>query len=224
MCYASDMNERLGTGFDFSIKHRNEVRIELVNMDLPKRATAPTCWFVNSMSDFFGEFVAADQIRQMIEVMLNTPRHIYIILTKREERMANYLSMHYPSMADVPNIVWGTSAGTQKVYDAAMLHLLRTPAAIRMMSLEPLLEDVGLELSKYEGQLHWLIVGGESGKKRRDCGVKAIESAAAQCGIYNVPVFVKQDSASLPGQQGRIPDRTWDMKQFPKLKEHALGL
>src|ERR1039458_10300302 len=112
------MNERLGTGLDFTHKNRDQIEIKLVGMDLPKRTTSPTCWFVNSMSDFFGEFLDDAQIHQMIRAMLETPRHIYIILTKRERRMADFLTEHYPQMSEVPSIVWGTTAGTQKVLDA----------------------------------------------------------------------------------------------------------
>jgi protein gp37 len=65
------------------------------------------------------------------------------------------------------------------------------------------------------GGLHWVIVGGESGGGRRDCGVEAIEGVAEQCVNAGVPVFVKQDCSFRPGQQGRISEDVWKLKQYP---------
>jgi protein gp37 len=66
-------------------------------------------------------------------------------------------------------------------------------------------------------QIHWVIVGGESGKDRRDCGEDAITDIANQCFNAGVPCFVKQDCAFKPGQQGRIPNVIWALKQFPRV-------
>jgi protein gp37 len=63
--------------------------------------------------------------------------------------------------------------------------------------------------------INWVIVGGESGPNRRDCTAGAIEHVAGQCAAANVPVYVKQDCAMNPGQQGRISDEIWSLKQFP---------
>lgn len=62
----------------------------------------------------------------------------------------------------------------------------------------------------------WVIVGGESGHNRRDCGVDAIINVHDQCRAAGVPCFVKQDCAAKPGQQGRIPENVWKCKEFPK--------
>lgn len=68
----------------------------------------------------------------------------------------------------------------------------------------------------------WIIVGGESGKSRRDCGVEAICDVARQCHEAGIPVFVKQDCALRPGQQGRIPPDVWALKEFPVLGPDGL--
>ena len=65
--------------------------------------------------------------------------------------------------------------------------------------------------------IDWVIVGGESGPKHRDCGIQAIVSVASQCVSANVPCFVKQDASLKPGQKGRISDSVWALKQFPKI-------
>jgi len=93
------------------------------------------------------------------------------------------------------------------------LDLLRkVPAAIRFISFEPLLEDLGeLDLRGFS----WAIIGGESGPTRRPCEVEWITNAARECRKQGVAVFVKQDSAALPGRQGRLPNDVWALKEFP---------
>lgn len=131
---------------------------------------------------------------------------------------------------EVPKNVWiGTSVEDQKRADERIPKLITTPARIRFLSVEPLLEHVNLHLDKilipdvatsFGGAepspgISWVIVGGESGAQRRDCGVRAIESIVIQCVQAVVPCFVKQDSHRFPGQQGRIPDNIFKIKQFP---------
>ena len=137
----------------------------------------------------------------------------------------------------LPNIWLGVSVENQEAAYRRIPELLRIPAKVRFLSVEPLLEPV--ELSGYGEatdwkiplnerayiDLHhtihktilpdWVIVGGESGPNRRDCGVDAIVSVAEQCQAAGVPVFVKQDCAAKPGQQGRIPAAIWNLKQLP---------
>lgn len=141
-----------------------------------------------------------------------------------------------------PHNVWiGVSVEDQKRADERIPQLLQIPAKVRFLSVEPLLEAVDLSTGTYghngKGQvwdafgknahcphgetpmdgpgISWVIVGGESGKDRRDCGVEAIVDVARQCQAAGVPVFCKQDAAFKPGQQGRLDDATWALKQFP---------
>lgn len=130
-----------------------------------------------------------------------------------------------------PQNVWiGVSVEDQKRADERIPQLLHIPAKIRFLSVEPLLEPVNMELWMYAPRNHRMvgtpelpafskidlvIVGGESGKDRRDCGVEAIVDVANQCVAAGVPCFVKQDCAFKPGQQGRIPTEIWALKQFP---------
>ena len=140
---------------------------------------------------------------------------------------------HWP-----PQNVWlGVSCEDQKAADERIPLLLQIPAAVRFVSAEPLLGPIDFERSRYGMQCNWLtgeewspalarggdrskalswvIVGGESGPKRRECEVEWIASIADQCRAANVPVFVKQDSGPRDGMQGRIPDDLWSLKQFP---------
>ncbi|NUN97116.1 MAG: DUF5131 family protein, partial [Candidatus Omnitrophica bacterium] len=115
--------------------------------------------------------------------------------------------------------------------------LLRVPAAVRFVSIEPLLgpltfrpkaENVGqmLQLMEMEvahlpemlGGIGWVIIGGESGPNYRPMKIEWLESIVDQCSTVGVPVFVKQDSGRWPGKQGRIPDRLWKRKEFPEVR------
>lgn len=131
-----------------------------------------------------------------------------------------------------PSNVWiGVSVEDQKRADERIPQLLQIPAKVRFLSVEPLLEKVSLRNWQCENpheekrlgdgtdcgpQIDWVIVGGESGTNRRDCGIDAITDVANQCVAAGVPCFVKQDSAFKPGQQGRIPTEIWKLKEFPK--------
>jgi protein gp37 len=143
----------------------------------------------------------------------------------------------------LPNVWLGVSAEKQYAAEARIPYLLKTPAAIRFVSIEPLLEHVDLDewvynrrdeinhlvggplasnrdqaeslLSVLPMPIDWVIVGGESGPRRRDCEVRWVTDIVNQCRDAEVPVFVKQDSGPGAGQQGRIPDEYW-VQEFPK--------
>lgn len=122
----------------------------------------------------------------------------------------------------LPNVWLGVSVEDQETADERIPLLLRTPAAVRFVSAEPLLGPVdfrftnglvhGVDAADY--LLGWVIVGGESGPKARPCDVEWIRDIVRQCQAEKVPVFVKQDSARRSGMQGRIPDDLW-LKEFP---------
>ncbi len=222
-----------------------EVRFIPEVLELPFRWKRPRRIFVNSMSDAFHERVEHAWLVAFFGVMMCTRRHTFQVLTKRPERMAEWVSswgegeaaymalvqqfgnspirhqMRQPGnlaaclLPDriawpLPNVWLGVSVEDRKNLDR--LDVLRaTPAAVRFVSFEPLLEDLG---TVNLAGIHWVIVGGESGPGHRPMEIAWIESAVEQCRAAGVPIFVKQDSAPRPGQQGRIPDRLW-LKEFP---------
>jgi protein gp37 len=131
-----------------------------------------------------------------------------------------------------PKNVWiGVTCEDQTMADCRIPVLITIPARVRFLSLEPLLEPVTLTAVRFgdcglknvlanrqpAAHLDWVIVGGESGDQRRNCGVEAIIHVAEQCQAAGVPCFVKQDCARMPGTQGGIPDKVWKLKQFPTL-------
>lgn len=177
---------------------------------------------------------------------VDCPNIDFLLLTKRPENFIERLELvlfneSIPTIegwlerwmrGTAPANVWiGTSIEDQARADERIPLLLQIPAKVRFLSVEPLLESIDLRKSvngydkqgyrepflRFLTEINWVIVGGESGKGRRDCGVEAICDVAQQCVAAGVPVFVKQDCAFQPGQQGRIPDDVWALKQFPNL-------
>lgn len=192
-------------------------RIELV----PDKLLDPVQWrkpqriFVNSMSDLFHAQVTDRYIDRVVAVMAITPRHTYQALTKRADRMEAYMAAqdrvervraasaedfyeNTPGDCDIaewpPRNVWfGVSCENQATAEERIPALLRTPAAVRFVSLEPLLGPIDLtKWDALESGLNWVIVGGESGPRARPCHIDWIRSIRDQCAAAGVPVFVKQ--------------------------------
>lgn len=142
--------------------------------------------FVNSMSDLFHERVTDAFILKVWQVMRETPRHNYQILTKRPERRATVVSTLIRDV--LPNVWLGTSIENAEVVER-IDHLRAVPAAIRFLSFEPLIGPVGdVDLAG----IHWAIVGGESGRSARPIREEWIDEIYAQCDEYETAFFFKQ--------------------------------
>ena len=174
----------------------------------PLKWKEPRRVFTCSWSDFFHE--QADEWRpEAWDIIRDTPHLTYQILTKRPENIAARIPADWGD--GYPNVWLGVSAESQFYYDERVPTLMETPAALRFVSLEPLLGPIDL----YGIPLGWVIVGGESGPRYRPLDVSWIDSIAQGCSEWRVPLFVKQDSGPLPGRQGRIPDALWARKEWP---------
>jgi protein gp37 len=172
-CYAAVMTKRLAamgqakySGLLNSSGHFNgKINFDEAALSIPLKRKKPTTYFVNSMSDLFHEAVPFEFIDRVFAVMALCPQHTFQVLTKRPERMAEYLLKHADSEdiawhANVeilklghgggrvkwplPNVWLGTSVEDQAAADARIPHLLRCPAAVRFLSCEPLLGPVDL--------------------------------------------------------------------------------
>lgn len=179
------------------------IRLDEKALDIPKSWSKPRLVFVNSMSDLFHEKVPASFVKRVWEVMKQTPRHTYQILTKRPDRMAEVVQ----SLPLLPNIWLGTS-----VEGPDVLHrideLRRVPAAIRFISFEPLIGSVaGADLSG----IHWAIVGGESGPRSRPMLEEWVDEIEAACQEFGAAFFFKQWGGRNKKRTGRTyRGRTWD--------------
>jgi protein gp37 len=181
------------------------------------------------MSDLFHETVPVAFLDSVFGIMGTAQHHTFQVLTKRPERMRAYMQGYEKQgiiVADLfPNVWLGVSVENQDQADKRLPILRDTPAAVRFISVEPLLEPVdlclspGFEISIGSHGIHWVIAGGESGgPPERHMDLAWLRSIVDQCTAAGVPVFVKQDSGRLPGQQGRIPADLWRRKEFPDAK------
>lgn len=184
-CYAETMAKRLQAmgmrGYE------NGFRLTLMPERLaePLERRKPTVYFVNSMSDLFHEKVPFDYIRQVFDVMSQAPQHTFQVLTKRAERMAKFCQ----TTVVPPNVWLGVSVENRK-YGVPRIDVLRDiDAAVRFLSVEPLLEHLGeIDLTG----IHWVIVGGESGPKARPMKREWVDSIKQQCDAADVAFFFKQ--------------------------------
>ncbi len=202
-CYAERMAARNlpgmkspTTGEPFAILNGNGPhwtgKVELVPsmLDIPLKRRKPTTWFVNSMSDLFHEGLLESDIAQVFTVMSRCARHTFQVLTKRSDRMYSVLKEFSSGPAWWPfgNVWLGVSVESRD-YLSRIDDLRRTPAAVRFLSLEPLLEDLGqLDLTG----IHWVIVGGESGPGARPMHPDWARGIRDQCVAAGVPFFFKQ--------------------------------
>lgn len=198
--------------------------------------------FADSNSDWLDTKWQVDTLAAFLDAIRRAPNIDTLLLTKRPE---NWSSLLHPAMRLIdnetdtwisswldgtapPNVWFGFSGENNDTLWKRWGDAKIVPAAVHFISIEPLLENVSntLETVLIEANAlrlnPWVIVGGESGNgtgasPRRDCGVEAIISVANLCLSFGVPVYVKQDFAFKSGQQGRIPNDIWALKQFPHL-------
>ncbi len=207
-CYAETFAER----FRGVAGHPYEQGFDL--RFVPEKLTEPLLWnkprmvFVNSMSDLFLADVPTSYIRQVVSIMQLANWHTYQVLTKRAERMRELLHGELQLASELPHVWWGVSV-ENRTHGLPRLELLRqTPAKVRFLSIEPLLEDLGrLNL---EG-IHWVIVGGESGAGARPMRPEWVTNIRHQCEAANVPFFFKQWGGVRKCRTGReLEGRTYD--------------
>lgn len=163
-----------------------KVREDVKSLQTPYKWKKPRKIFVNSMSDLFHENVSDDFILSVWKVMEETPRHNYQILTKRPDRMTHILKNKIEHI--LPNVWIGTSVEDSNVTDR-IDELRKAPASIRFISFEPLIGSVGnVDLT----DIHWAIVGGESGKNGRPIKEEWIDEIHDFCSYYDTAFFFKQ--------------------------------
>lgn len=195
-----------------NVRWKGIVREDEASLLIPYKWKKPRKIFVNSMSDLFHEKVSDDFIFSVWEVMKDTPQHNYQILTKRPERMLDIISKKIKII--LPNVWLGTSVENSEVV-GRIDYLRKTPAAVRFISFEPLIDSVGLVNLR---KIDWAIVGGESGSKARPIKEEWIDGIHKQCLKYKTAFFFKQWGAWGKDNQKRskkangreYKGRTWD--------------
>ena len=174
-----------------------------IQVTLPLRWRGPRRIFVNSMSDLFHHDVPETFIRRTFEVMVEARWHIFQVLTKRAQRLAE-LAPRLPW----PSNVWQGVSVENARYTFRVADLVKVPAAVRFLSVEPLLGPIPRLPLK---GIDWVIVGGESGPGHRPVKLEWIRDIRGQCAASEVPFFFKQWGGPRPTSGGRILDgRLWN--------------
>jgi protein gp37 len=184
-CYAETMAKRLQAMGVRGYENGFDLTVLPERLEQPLKRKKPTIYFVNSMSDLFHENIPDSFIEDVFDVIRQAAQHEFQILTKRAKRMEEFFKTR-----QVPTNAWlGVTVENKKDGLPRINYLRRVDVQIRFLSLEPLLENLGaIDLS----EIHWVIVGGESGPNARPMKKKWIENVQKQCWQYDVQFFFKQ--------------------------------
>jgi protein gp37 len=209
-CYAERLAERFrGTpghpfenGFDLTL--RAHKLTEPLSWRRPRRV------FVNSMSDLFHKEIPQEFLDKVFHTMEQANWHNFQVLTKRSSLMRNYINRRYPNGTAPAHIWLGVSVEDRRSL-GRLGHLAQARAAVRFVSFEPLLEDLGdVNLTN----IHWAIVGGESGPGARPIEADWVRSLRKQCRTQDVAFFFKQWGGKTSKSGGnRLDGRQW--MQYP---------
>ena len=212
-CYAETFAERFRGVPGHPYEQGFDVRLVPERLFDPLRWTRPKTIFVNSMSDLFQDAVPDEYIVAVARIMEMADWHTYQVLTKRADRMRQMLSAQLRFAARATHIWWGVSVEDKQYGLPRIEHLRATPAQVRFLSIEPLLENLGpVDLRG----IHWAIVGGESGPGARPMEKRWVETIRDQCKEAGVPFFFKQWGGFQKKKTGRLLDgRLYDERPRP---------
>ena len=237
-CYAERFAKRIRGRCGYPADDPFRVTLHPDRLNQPRHWRKPRKIFVCSMSDLFHEDVPDWFLDRVFAVMKRCPHHVFMLLTKRPERMHRFVGSDPSLSADpVPNVMLGVSAENQQAVDQRIPILLDTPAAIRFVSCEPLLGPIDLllrvrsrgdfyrtldarcrqaSLDRISGvvsnDLDWVIVGGETGSGARPVDPEWVRSLRDQCQHAGVPFFFKRWGGQ---RSGHLVDGE-EYRQFPR--------
>ncbi len=213
-CYAETFAERFRGVKGHPFESGFDLRLVPEKLAEPIRWRQPRMIFVNSMSDLFHEDVPEEYIDSVCRVMLIANWHTYQVLTKRSARLNQLLRGSLSEAAEAKHIWWAVSVENRKHGLPRIADLRESPARVRFLSVEPLIEDVGQ--INLEG-IHWVIVGGESGPGARPLAPEWVRSIRAQCAAVDVAFFFKQWGGVRKNKTGR----ELDGKIYNAFPEHS---
>lgn len=210
-CYAETFAERFRGVTGHPFERGFDIRLVPEKIAEPLRWRSPRRVFVNSMSDLFHDVVPTHYIAEIGRVMREAHWHTYQVLTKRQERMHELLSGELGWLGTLPNVWFGVSVEDRQYGVPRIDFLRKTPARLRFLSIEPLLEHLGkLDLAGID----WVIVGGESGPHARKIEEEWVLSILEDCRNQHVPFFFKQWGGVRKHETGRrLRGMTYD--EFP---------
>jgi len=221
-CYAEKMSRRLKAMGQEGYKNGFKPTTHPDRLDQPSRWTRPRKVFVCSMGDLFHRAIPTSFIEDVYVEMENNPRHIFQVLTKRPERMRDFLKGRQGYPQDYGHIYHGATVENNEVAMARVPVLLDCPSQVRFLSCEPLLEELdigfgGVMPGRWQwldsDSLNWVIIGGESGPGARMMYPHWALDIIEQCQMAGVKVFMKQFGsgwAKSNGEKGKGKDmETW---------------
>ncbi len=211
-CYAETFAERFRGVKCHPYEQGFDLRLVPAKLTEPFSWRTPKLVFVNSMSDLFQPGVPDDYIEAVCRVMVKANWHTYQVLTKRSARLRDLLSGPLRFAAEQEHIWWGVSVEDREYGLPRIADLQASPASVRFLSIEPLLENLGVfDLSG----IQWAIVGGESGPGARPMEEKWVLSIRDQCKESDVRFFFKQWGGVRKKLKGRVLDnQTYD--EYPR--------
>ena len=218
-CYAKTFSERFRGVPGHPYEQGFDLRL------VPEKLAEPLRWkesrriFVNSMSDLFHPDIADDFIVAVAKTMQFANWHTFQVLTKRADRMCDMLSKELNFVATQRHIWWGVSVENRKHGLPRCESLRKSDAAVKFLSVEPLLERLGrFGLSGID----WVIVGGESGAGARPMSPIWVREIRDLCARRRVPFFFKQWGGVRKKEAGRLLDgTTHDEMPLIELPIHA---
>jgi len=217
-CYAETFAERFRGVKGHPYEQGFDLRLVPEKLAEPLRWRTPKMIFVNSMSDLFHDLIPDQYIIQVAQVMSTAKWHTYQVLTKRSSRLQNLLNTKLRFAAEQNHIWWGVSVEDKKYGLPRIADLRATDAAVRFLSVEPLLEDLG-EMN-LQG-LDWVIVGGESGPGARPMKKEWVVSIRDQCRRRAVCFFFKQWGGVRKATAGRrLEGKTYS--ELPERVKHPV--
>lgn len=192
-CYAEEIAKRFWGERKFT-----DIRLHPEKLFEPLKRKKPTMYFVNSMSDLFHEEVPFYFIDDVLNITQKC-KHTFQILTKRPERMLDYVKANWGGEINLPNVWFGISAENQEMLNKRLPLLLECNSYNNWISFEPLLEEVPLDVAqikidqiKGRNTIEWVVVGGESGKNRRPFNPDWARKLRDQCKELGIAFFMKQ--------------------------------
>ena len=228
-CYAETMQGwRFNNPIRFAAQDIDQVEIFLDAEVLikPLRWRQPRTIFVCSMTDLYGPWVPDTWLDKIKAIEALTPQHTYIELTKRPERMGEYIANHSQARCDgrgeavveidptipleslrwpLPNVWEGTSVEDNDTAQARIRELQKVPAAVRWISFEPMLGPVDytfFDRPAFWKGIHWAVAGGESGRGARPMHPDWPRWVRDRCRIHGVAFFFKQWGKYRPYREG----------------------
>lgn len=211
-CYAAKLVCRLAGRFGYDSNDPFRITLHYDKLITPNKWKSPRKIFISSMGDLFHQHVPDIWIEHVLNVTALACQHTYLILTKRPERMKQYLDAMVESRgggAILNNVWFGVTAENQEMADFRLPLLIDLPVQNKFVSVEPMLTPVNL--STYINNLDWVIVGGETGLKARYMEPQWAITVMELCKKHQVPFFFKQMTKKIPTPTELL------VKQFPSV-------